>query len=96
MTFDYNENVLGTVKIFETWSRNRSEISSWSDSLDLDNQEHLKLFAKYQIFVIRAFKIILKLKKKDRSKVLNAKGSEKLATRWLIWSNTCFRYDFLP
>ena len=96
MKIEYDDEIKATYALFEKWARANSEIKTWSETLDLDSQDQLKLFAKFQSFVLKSFMIIRNLKKEHRWKVLTETGSKRLASRWLIWSNTCMEYNFIP
>ena len=85
-----------TIDNLENWSKTKTRPHEWYNTLDLDSQENLEQFAKFQRFVMKAFKILLPLTSENQEKTLNKGGSVKLAQRWLIWSNTCVKYNFLP
>ena len=96
MLVHYGENVKYTFQIFEIWSRNKADSDDCVRTLDVNDQSQLKIFAKYQIYVLKAFNIVLKLEKAKRKAFLSKEGTKRLAKRWQIWSNTCFRLNFLP
>lgn len=88
--------ILKTLVIFEKWAKTKTNPKEWQIILDLNCQDELAQFAHYQSFVIKAFKILLPLKETDRKRILEKEGSVRLAQRWLIWSNTCLKNEFLP
>lgn len=92
----YGEDVKFTYHLLENWSKSQTDSETWRDTLDLEKQEDLKKFAKFQSYIIKSFKIILGVDKENRESFLKAQGTQRLATRWLIWSNTCFINDFMP
>ena len=96
MWHEHSTKIQRTLEAFETWSKTKIRPNEWQKTLDLESQRELERFAHYQIFVVRAFKILLPLKVTDQKRILECDGSEKLAKRWLIWSNTCLKYQFLP
>ena len=92
----YSERVKSTFHIFETWARDETQIEYWTKVLDIDNQADLKVFAKYQSYVIKIFRLVERLPKGLRRRFLKENANARLAERWLIWSNTCFKYEFCP
>ena len=96
MYIKYGDDVKSTFGIFETWARSKTASDVWTKTLDIENQQDLEKFAKYQNYVIKSFKIILSLKPAQRKILLRKEGSTRLARRWLIWSNTCFKIEYLP
>ena len=96
MFLSYNDDVKVTFGLFEIWARSKTSPEVWTKHLNVEDQKDLELFAKFQSYVVKSFKIIHSLKTKDRKVILESQGSTRLATRWLIWSNTCFKIDFLP
>ena len=95
-TSRYSENTKATFSVFENWSREETDIECWTKYLDIDKQEDLTLFAKYQSYVVKSFLIVQKLPKNLRRRFLKENANKKLAERWLVWSNTCFKFEFCP
>ena len=85
MMFDYDVNVRETFLIFETWSRNVTDLETCTATLDINDQDQLKVFAKYQRYVLKSFQIVRKLSKDKRKPFLEREGQRRLAKRWQIY-----------
>ena len=96
MWYAKSPEVLKTLEILEIWAKSKLDRSEWQNTLDLDFQEDLIKFAQYQSYINKVFKIVLPLKTEDKKRVLDKAGTTRLATRWLTWSNTCLKNEFLP